>query len=414
MNNDNLFNPLGFTPKRVKKTKRNQRNVSFDAKIKSYLEDKQIDQDLVKDEDLLDQQKQADKLIESFKNESKSNKRQQRRMEYQAKDMIREELMYNFLVETTVKSLVLDESFINLNKEYLRHSIKKVYKEAFADYDKIETLFTESDSQLMNLVPVVMKEQADKLFDARSDVNIFSEEILYSILESDEVENSEVGQTAEEIAEIVKEKVVDTLENEKEIAEQNAEENESEKAKEGEKENPEVEEEIDPKEPSDEDLGTMKDESDDEDSEDDEDIEETDDMVASNSDNEEQTIIIKTDSKNFTVTSKSGSDEIDTDKEEIVEGPSDAIVEGLTLVSKTKGKRFKNQQTLFRSLMESNISKLALNESSNGKINMDMILAETILNYTMLETLNTARLVNIKPTTVKNMELKLRLNNTLK
>ena len=65
------------------------------------------------------------------------------------------------------------------------------------------------------------------------------------------------------------------------------------------------------------------------------------------------------------------------------------------------------QESLFKSLQmniaQKSLQEQKLNESSNVELNMDMVFAEALAYYTLLETLHTARIVEFKPSEVRKM-----------
>jgi len=79
-------------------------------------------------------------------------------------------------------------------------------------------------------------------------------------------------------------------------------------------------------------------------------------------------------------------------------------VEYLNLFGKRRY-RERNAKTLFRNMLESNLNEQVsmLKESKLSTINMDNVLAETIIQYTLLETLYTARLFDLNPKQIKSL-----------
>ena len=74
------------------------------------------------------------------------------------------------------------------------------------------------------------------------------------------------------------------------------------------------------------------------------------------------------------------------------------------------------EESLFKSLQINIASKMlkenALSESGKVDINMDLVLAETLSYYTLLETLYTSRIINFQPSEVRSLAKELVFRST--
>lgn len=269
------------------------------------------------------------------------------------------------------RSLLIDEDFVSRNEGNLYNLCKEVYanlvESGYITPDTIKNHSSNFIQKMYTLCEEIAEKNAIQNVDQDSVKNLkLDDEYIYcekdeedekiDVKDAKKIED-ETDEDKENVSEIIKDKVADTIKKEKEISEK--EEEDSKEIEEKSKTEKEKEEEKDDEEETDEDDSEEDDENDSEDEED---------------DSEEET----------------KSESIDFSRRKIM-----------------RPNKLRNT-SLFRSIQINVVNKF-LNEKKNGLIdedinmNMDLIFAESIAYYTLLETMNTVGMLKLGVTELKNL-----------
>lgn len=327
------------------------------------------------------------------------NARRQRLQDIKLEERIMNDVLAGYLTEMTINSMVFDEDFLAAQYEPLYKNInsfvKELMNEGYITKDNFinssNTMLNEAYYEMTNLVKKAIRDH-DKL-----NINLLDESVIDWVLN----EADKASDNADEVENAVREKVTDTLEQEKKIAKKKEEDKEDEISDAADSLDDDKEE---TKDSDDEDLNDTSDEeekSDDNSENDDEESDENDeDEEESDDDEEDDDEDDSSDNEQETKPLSSGklSITIETDGTQVsVNANKSESTEFIGLFSQMKYKE-RNSKTLFRNLLESNIKEQAslLTESHiESGLKMDMILAETVAEYTFLETMFTSKVFDL-------------------
>lgn len=353
----------------------------------------------------------------------------ERRKRNHTNSVLKEELLkktlVGYLTETVMKGLVFDKDFYYSQESYLREELTNFFNKSFDEKVLSENSF--ANSLLMEDFYNHMTKKINKMVDDAENYDIFNENTVSEILSEDDTAQN----LSDEIAKIVKEKVLDTLEKEKKIS-INKDEEKKEMVKAA---ADSLDSDVDDGNPEEgEETSDLDDEFGDEDEPSDDELEQ-DELEADNTDEDDESEDIDTESDddevedidtNDTEASDDDNieDELDSSTEEnkpdsvtinangisiTVSANKSESLDYLNLIGSNKMKE-RNKKSLFRNLMENvlNSSVKVLTESTeeNKKdtINMDFVLAESIVQYTLLETLYTSKLIDPSVTQIENFK----------
>jgi len=435
------FNQTEILP--YSKTNAAKRDARIQENLKNYNESLKSEKEI----NLYKEQVQADLQKEQNAKNLINNRTLMRKKRLQEDVKLEKNLtnktLAKYLAEMVVSSLVFDEEFINEQKSLT--SKIATYIESMINEGVInENSFTKNGNLLMEDAYYELSGLVKEKIRNRDSVDVFSESVIDEILS----EAKKSKDLSDEIADTVKGKVSDTIKQEKKISKKKEEEKEDEDEMQKEisdaadslddDEDIDDSEDVDSEEDelSDEELDQMEKETADEELDDsdeglddlesgeDENLEEptegSEDMTAdgtlddatSDSENTEEAldntsaeepsieadaeqssnntmeITIKTDGKNVSVNANQSES-----------------TEFLNIFGKSRYIE-RNSKSLFRNLLEGNVAYHAglLSESNNETgVKMDLILAETITEYTLLETLFTSKIFNISNSQLKSI-----------
>ena len=266
------------------------------------------------------------------------------------------------------RSLLIDEDFVLSNEDNLYNLCKDVFtnliESKYISFDSIKNNSSLFIQKMYRLCEETAEKNAIENINQDSVRNLkLDDEYIYCEKDDEEEKidkkdakeiEDQTDEDKENVSEIIKDKVADTIKKEKEISEK--EEEDSKEIDEKSKTDKEKEEDD-------------EDEDDEEEDEDDEENEDKDDEE--DNDNEED-------------------DDENDNKSESIDFSRHRIM---------RPNRIKNT-SLFRSIQINVVNKF-LKEQKNGlidedvKMNMDMIFAESIAYYTLLETMNTVGILNL-------------------
>jgi len=341
-----------------------------------------------------------------------------------------------YLAEMVISGLVFDEDFVAKQKN-LSKNLTTYIESMFNDGVINENSFINNGNLLMETAYYELTELVKEKIRNRDSINIFSEDVIDDILS----EAKKSKDLSEEIADNVKGKVEDTIKEEKKISKKKEKEKQEEEEMEevsdaadslDDDNNMEGSEDSSESNLSDEELSDLDESTPDKDGDGTDDSEEmSDDELASDDGLDDEISGDGTDD-----TSMEGGDETSLDGgEQPTEEPTlDAAAQGtsgstMKITIQTDGKnvavnanqsesteflnifgssRYKerNSKSLFRNLLESNISYHAsmLTESTAERgLKMDLILAESITEYTLLETMFTSKIFNLSNSQIKSL-----------
>lgn len=357
-------------------------------------------------------------------NSSSIERRKRNHEEGVLKESVMRQTLVAFLTETVLKGLVFDEDFYYSQESYLKEELNSFFNKAFDDNVISDNSFIRCESMLMEDLYFHLKDSVNKKVDNRTEVDIFNEDTILEMLAEDDT----AQKISDEIAKIVKEKVMDTLESEKRIAtkkddekkefaqaadslDKDVEDGDPEQASDddtdGDFENDEdpSDEELDndEKEADDDSEGDDEDEDidlDSEDEDDNEDIDTSDTEASDDLSQDTSSVSTNNSGDSVTITANGVNITVSANKSE--------SIDYLNLMGAGRFKE-KNSKSLFRNLMENVLtsSVKTLTESSSvddSVINMDFVLAETITQYTILETLYTSKLINPSTNQINNFK----------
>jgi hypothetical protein len=427
------MNLFGFDTNSVRPA--NPRHYGVEDRLKkSYQEiinENKYKQELNEADNSINKEIALEETARNLVNTKKLNRKIAMRQDLNLQESLTRKCLINFLSETTMHGLIFDRPFLRENQRNLRGKLNEFYEGLFTEGVLSDNTFKNSNNIFMQEAYFDIVNSVKRAIDRKNTVNIFSESIVYDILN----EADKAKDLSKDIADDVKEKVTDTLEKEKKISKKKEEE--KKKDKEEEEAAKSLDDDSIDKDQSDsdsdddgsDDMGDSPDDgSDDSDSDDnpddgsddmgddqsDSDGGDDEDMGDSPDDGGDDSMDDPDDSDN----PDDGSDDMGDDQSDSDGGDSN----GLTITVKTNGtsvsvnankseagnffimghQRYKerNSKTLFENLMESNLRETVkiLNEQgtlNDSIINMDGILAESVMQYTMLETLYTSRLLDL-------------------
>jgi hypothetical protein len=456
---------LGFDDKiPYSQTNVGRKHLDNQRKARAYLESLQMEKEM--DESLNEAAKDSIKetYANTASNKRKFNRKLALRENLKYKRYLTKEFISTFLTETTIKSLVLDDYYIDDNKKQLRESIKTTYDQLYDNGIITESDFYNCKNPKMTEVMLEFNRIIDNVTADQSNMPMLTEDQIFTIIN----EARKSKKTADEISDIVKDKVTDTVEKENEISKKNKEKDSKEEAEKKDKE--EEFDEIDEKNGNKDDAGDddSLDGGDDDnaDSTGDENSDDNDDSLDTDSDDNQDDDASSGDgnddlgdgSSDDSGDSDSSDDSLDGDDnstdstgdENSDDGSTDTSGDmsaddsaasgdgkvsftfstdakkfnftinkesqdlNLFVGSKRRMKEMKTESSLFKNLMKNSMKEILLTESAGShktRVNMDMVLAEAIINYTILECLNTSRIVDFKASDVYNMNRELSLSN---
>jgi len=424
-----MANFFGIDEKYSKIAREKNKNLAREKRIQEnlslYKESEDLANEMKAEESVLNEEMRINTLIGKPINESINNRRRQAVVKSNLKNELKDKLLVSFLTETVIDGLVFDEYFVNEHVNEIRNELHKTFTELLESGRLTESNFTNSPNIFIQDAYQEFKDIANYIVESSSS-NYISEEQIIKILNE-----AKSKDTSKEIAENVKGKVLDTLEKEKRISKKKKEDTDEEEKEAAESLDKDVDEETgdDTEDVSDDDFEEDTDDEMDEDTEDDSEDEEMDSDESSDEDDsldddsEEDT----DDEMDEDTEDDSGEEDIDSD-ESSDEVSSDSGDNNLVITVKTNGssvsvsanksesldylnmfnfhtnkqKKIKERKTIFRHLMESSLNEnikflqesgITINEQK--PVNMDTVLAETIINYTVLETLNTANILGL-------------------
>lgn len=311
---------------------------------------------------------------------------------------LKHKLFMEALTDIVNESLLLDESF----KRKFNNSIYKLcetswnefVKEGRTSYDKI---MSEGSEQIKHIL-MLCEEKAERTANAAFDLNqikdknavILNEKDKEKEIDADDKEDldEKTKEDKTDIANVVKDKVTKTVKKEKEEAEKEDEINKEIKEKSKTKKEKEEDEQEKENEPESDETSTENTDTDDNRNTD-----------KSNSD---------TDNENDT--------KEDTKK---VEEDDEKKSENISLLQFVRKPSKATQYSLFKSI-QINVANEYLNEQNNliseGKkadytINMDLLFAESLAYYTLLEAFYTAGIINFTPSEARGLARNLIVKN---
>jgi len=411
-----------------------------DARIQENL--KNLNESLKNEKEInqYKQQVQADLLKEESAKKIVNNRSLMRRKRLQEDVKLEKNLtvktLSKYLAEMVISGLVFDEDFVakqgNLAKN-LTSYIENMFNEGVISEDNFikngNLLMEDAYYELTSLVKSKIKN--------RDTVDIFSESVIDEILS----EAKKSKDLSDEIADTVKGKVEDTIKEEKKISKKKEEEKDDDE--EMKKEVSDAADSLDDDsdiddtdDMSDEELDELDKETPDEDADGDgvgdsenmsdeelasddglddeasaEPTEEehlddaSEDLDAAN-EAEPTTEEPEVDAEAQATSDNTMKITIETDGKNVsVNANQSESTEFLNLFGSSKYKE-RNSKSLFRNLLESNVAYQAslLTESTNETgLKMDMILAETITEYTLLETMFTSKIFNLSNSQIKSL-----------
>lgn len=352
------------------------------------------------------------------------------------KNLIRKTLSA-YLAEMVYSSLIFDEEFL-VKQKGLKKSINNYIDNMFTEGVITEDSFINNGNLLMETAYCELTDIVKDKIKNKDIVDIFSESIIDDIL----TEAKKSKNASDEVADTVKEKVEDTIKQEKKISKKKEEEKEDEKAAEEmsdaadsleEDENTEGEEsdendeaeldELDKKYGDDSEEGSDEEMSDEDlagedGAEGSEDMSEGDEVPTEAGMGAEGS----EDMSGEADSTEGGDPNVDVDAEQATgntmeitiktDGKNVAVnanqsesTEYLNIFGKSRYEE-RNSKSLFRNLLEGNIlyqASILTEGESNVGIKMDLVLAETVTQYTLLETMFTSKIFNLSPSQVKSI-----------
>jgi hypothetical protein len=444
---------------RPKASNIHRQGADVQSAYKSLMEDSQIEREISDQTAKIEQQMLFESQAAGLTNSSDRTRKQVLAENAKVRKSIMRTAVTNFLTECTMKGLVFDEYFLESNGDEIREKMRKFYKEAYDNNILTEASFANCDSYPMQDVLREMEELAIEMSENKDIYDVYNEESVIRIL--NEAPKSENLQ--DEISENVKGKVEDTLEREKKISKKKEEEKEDDEEEAADSLDDDVDEtsgddsddddsdggdddDLDDEDDGDDDLDDDEDDSDDDsddegdddgedDLDDDEDDSDSDDDLDDDSDSDDD---LDDDSdSDDDLDDEDGDDDLDDDSSD----GGDDKGEGMTITINTNGTKVdvqavkkesadyinigmsgyheRNEKTIFRNLLEANLleSTTKILSESGGfdygykpTVNMDAILGESIIDYTILETLYTSKLADFKPSDLKSINKRMNFN----
>jgi len=429
-------NMLGFDQEKIlpySQTKYARRNARIQEGLQRYSKEVEEKRALEASKKIIQEDINRENIAKNLVNRSTSNRHRKLLEENRMIEKITNQALSIYLTEMVINGLVFDDYFIEEKRDTLRNSIGKVFTECFNNGILTTENFKESSNIFLEEAYNNIKDCINDFVSKKDTIDIFSEDAIRNML----LEAKKADSTAKEISDSVKEKVTDTLTNEKKIAKQKAEE--EKEAADSLDEDPDSSDlEDDEMEDSDEmeDDENVDEEDPSEDQEDDEEMEEKDsgeDLEGEDTDEEDsepnhiEDAIDDQEEASEEVPQEGQEDSVGSSQGDLVitvktNGTNVSVnanknesVVYLNIFGKSRYKD-RNRPSIFKNLLENNVYKFAsvLNESSasgtDRTINMDNVLAETIVEYTILETLNTSNLIELNSNQLSSFKKMLNFN----
>jgi len=415
----------------------------------------------------VDAEMYLENTIGNVVNKAIVNRKRNYRQEAKLQESLMQKVLVGFLTETTIKGLVFDKYFLEENYDSIKNESNKIFNKLFEEKVLSEDSFRNCNSLLIQEAYQELKEFVLSAIKNRDIINALNEDTVSTIL----AEARKSKDLTEEIADNVKEKVTDTLEKEKKISKKKEEEkkkDEEEKAAADSLDNdvdqetgdgntePEQEEPQDPNaaggeggepvepgaegdagqepqdpnaaggeggEPNDPNVGGEEPsdepaEPNDPNAEGDVEQEPQDPNAAGGEPAEPNDPNAGGDAGQEPNAPQGGSGgltvnvvDVKGNKISITSSESTDYLQNLHLFGRNRWKE-RNSKTLFRNMLESNLQERVNMLSENGgvSLNVDNVLGETIVEYTLLETLYTSKLLDLSTTEIKSLVKTLNFN----
>ena len=322
---------------------------------------------------------------------------------YQYQEQLKHELFINSIYDIFMEALLLDDDFKYQYEGNLYKLVEDTTMELMKEHNvTMKSLMENSSLMMQNIIELceeTAKQQADEKYNVK---DIKNKEILNEknkkakdgqLMDSDSKRDFDCEKEYETqtIAEAIRDKVVSVVRREQEMAEQEKEEN------------AEIESQTEPLEELDRrsqqelnsDVYGLP-------------VEEAggigDDPLFHDGHS-------TADIERLAVAGKLGAGEAEETPEEIEDGNNDDEDDLIRTESQLLHRRIRKhgilQESLFKSIQmniaHKSLNEQQLNESTNVQLNMDMVFAEALAYYTLLETLHTARIIEFKPSEVRKM-----------
>jgi hypothetical protein len=355
---------------------------------------------------------------------------------FSAQDRITKKLFMENFFDLYKQSLLLDEDFISLKEDNLYRLCEDVFnnliEENYTSWDDIKNNSSNFIQDMYALCEETAKKNAEinVTQDSVKKTPVGQDAIINEKEEDDKVDEDDkddvdkkTKSSKKQVSKAIKNKVADTIKKEKESAEKNEEEDEEIKEKSKTKKEKESEEDDDSSSDDDssEDDSTEDDDlSGEDDTEEDDDFSSDDDSSEDDSSDDDK----KSSKKKKKSDESSGEDDTeedddsssDDDSSEDDDEEKDDKKKSEAYIYRKKLRRPNKlySESLFKSI-QLNVSKKFLNESSRPErineetiqLNMDMIFAESLAYYTLLETLNTTGIIKMRPSQIKQLSKEL-------
>ena len=322
---------------------------------------------------------------------------------YQYQEQLKHELFINSIYDIFMEALLLDDDFKYQYEGNLYKLVEDTTMELMKEHNvTMKSLMENSSLMMQNIIELceeTAKQQADEKYNVK---DIKNKEILNEknkkakdgqLMDSDSKRDFDCEKEYETqtIAEAIRDKVVSVVRREQEMAEQEKEEN------------AEIESQTEPLEELDRrsqqelnsDVYGLP-------------VEEAggigDDPLFHDGHS-------TADIERLAVAGKLGAGDAEDTPEEIEDGNNDDEDDLIRTESQLLHRRIRKhgilQESLFKSIQmniaHKSLNEQQLNESTNVQLNMDMVFAEALAYYTLLETLHTARIIEFKPSEVRKM-----------
>lgn len=433
------FNQTDILP--YSRTKAAQRDARVSENLKKFNEALQNEKQVNIYKEQIQSDLQFEMNAKNLANTKAISRRRRIQEDAKLESTLTTKTLAKYLAEMVISGLVFDRYYLAKQKG-LSDKITTYIEGMFANDIISAESFTNNGNLLMEdayyeLVGLVK----DKIRN-RDTVDVFSETVIDDIL----TEAKKSKDLSDKVADNVKKKVTDTIKEEKKISKKKEEEKEDEE--EMDKEFSDAADSLDDEEDSDIDGDDSTDGEEDDDSNDEEELDKMEKEIDAEDGEDGDTKEDNSDDEDL--------DDLDEDEDEDLEDPIDdkddkddssdeptvdADAEGssdntMKITIETDGKnvsvnanksesgeylnifgssRYKerNSKSLFRNLLEGNITYASsvLTESSvSSGIKMDIVLAETITQYTLLETMFTSKIFNLSPSQLKSLMKSINFN----
>ena len=403
---------------RYSKSKQAARDKRVADGLKALSESYAIQQEIDAAKKQVDAEMYLENTIGSVVNKSIVNRRRNFRQDARLQESLMKKVLIGFLTEATIKGLVFDKYFIDEHYNSIKNETTKIFNKLFEDKLLSESLFENSNSILIQETYKELKDYVLAAIKNKDIISVTNESTIDTIL----AEARKTKDLTEEIADNVKEKVTDTLEKEKKISKKKEEEkkkDEEEKAaadsldndvdqetgdgnnepEEPQDPNAEGGEGGEPQEPTDPNAGEEPS---------DEPQEPTDPNGDAGQEPQDPNAAPQTSSGGGLTVNVV---DVKGNKISITSSESTDYLQNLHLFGRNRWKE-RNSKTLFRNMLEANLQERANMLSENGGVtlNMDNVLGETIVEYTLLETLYTSKLLDLSPVQIRSLVKTLNFN----